>query len=94
MPWLFNSLKPSGDSLFTGHHIIIGRFLDCAEDEVVIAKVALKYAVDLIHCFKPYIQIQTTYKCQNMNVNFIVKKIYSQKTQNQPHIIALTKSIY
>lgn len=48
--WLFNSLKPYRDGLFTGHHIIIGRFLDCAGNEVVVVKVALKYAVDLIHC--------------------------------------------
>lgn len=56
------------------------------ENEAVIVNVALKYAVDLTHCFKPYIQIQTP-KCQNMNVNFIVKTMYSQKVQKLPHII-------
>lgn len=50
LPQLFNSLKPSGGGLFTGHHIIIRRFLDCAGNEAVIVKVALKYSVYLIYC--------------------------------------------
>lgn len=94
LPQLFNSLKPSGDGLFTGHRIIIGRFLDYTGNELVIVKVALKYAVDLIHCLRLTSRYKQHLNAKTMNVGFVVKTIYSQRKQKHLHIIAPTKIMY
>lgn len=89
-PQLFNSLKPSGDGLFTRHHIIIGRFLDYAGNEVVIVKVALKYAVALIHCLSLISRYKQYLNAKTMNVGFIVKTIYCQTKQKHLHPLKLS----
>jgi len=77
LPQLFNSLKPSGDGLFTRHHIIIRRFLDYVGNEAVIVKIALKYAVDLTHCLSLVSRYKQHLNAKTINVGFIVKTIYS-----------------
>lgn len=84
----YNSLKPSGDGLFTRHHIIIESILDYTGNEVVIVKAAVKYTVDLIHCFSLIPRYKQNLTAKNMNAGFIVKRIYSQTKQKRPHVIA------
>lgn len=90
----YNSLKRSGDGLFTRYHIIIESILDYTGNEVVIFKAAVKYAVDLIHCFSVIPRYKQKLTAKTMNAGFIVKRVYSQTKQKHPHIIAPTKIIY
>lgn len=70
------------------------KILDYTANEVVIAKVAPKYAVDLIHCLSLTSRYKQYLNAKPMNVGFIVKTIYSQTKQEHLHIIAPTEMIY